>query len=472
MVTRRRVLTRTRLYVVGAALLALAISFAAFAIGWSAYTVRQRTDDLSRQVAALSKGLAAAEAMVPGDTSEARDVRDRLFRVQARLIGTALFVTDSTGRVERSSGDSTNTILPFERLGEADASGVRTGVGEAGDGSSALIVAAPFGDQTDTWLVAAQPLSDVRAAQQGLLAIAAAGLVLAALVSWFAGGVLALRLTGPLVKLRDAAESVTNGAWGAQVRETGDDEIASLARSFNRMSSRVADAYAAQKAFVGDVSHELRTPVTSIRGFSEAIIDGTVNRPEDVKRSIGIIYNEALRMTEISETLLALAELDSGAVEPRCEAIDLTGVVDALVSRHAGPAERASIVLSLDVPLVPRPLGDSERLLQAASQLITNAVKYTPAGGRVRVSARTLGDEWLLAVDDSGPGIPPDRRGEIFERFTRLDTSRSQRVGGSGLGLAICRRVVELMGGRVWVEDGYLGGARFVIALPCSSARS
>jgi signal transduction histidine kinase len=220
------------------------------------------------------------------------------------------------------------------------------------------------------------------------------------------------------------------------------------------------------------VSHELRTPVTSIRGFSEAIIDGTVSKPDDVKRSVGIIHSEALRMTEISDTLLALAELDSGAVSPSREAIDLTDVVDALVGRHADPAEKAGLVLSLDVPLVPRPVGDSERLLQAASQLVSNAIRYTPAGGRVRVSARTVGDEWLLSVDDSGPGIPPDKREEIFERFTRLDESRAKRAGGTGLGLAICRRVVELMGGRVWVEDAYLGGARFVIALPCSSARS
>jgi signal transduction histidine kinase len=471
-VSRGRVLTRARLYVVGAALLALAVSFAAFAIGWSAYTVRQRTEDLSRQVAALSKGLAAAEAIVPGSSVAAQDVRDRLFRVQARLLGTALFVADDDGTVERSSTDASITTLPFERLGEPDSNGVRTGTGQAGDGSSVLIVAAPFGDQVGTWLVAAQPLSDVRTAQLGLLAVAAASLLLAAIVSWFAGGVLARRLTDPLVRLRDATESVTGGAWGAQVPEAGDDEIASLARSFNRMSSRVADAYAAQKAFVGDVSHELRTPVTSIRGFSEAIIDGTVTKPDDVRRSVGIIHSEALRMTEISDTLLALAELDSGTVSPSCEVIDLTGVVDALVGRHAGPAEKAGLVLSLDIPLVPRPIGDSERLLQAASQLVSNAIRYTPAGGRVRVSARSVGDEWLLSIDDSGPGIPPDKREEIFERFTRLDESRAKRAGGTGLGLAICRRVVELMGGRVWVEDAYLGGARFVIALPCSSARS
>ncbi len=467
---RRRILTRARLYVVGAALLALAVSFAVFALGWSTYTVRQRTGVLSRQVVALSKGLTAAEAIVTGSSPQAEEMRDRLFRVEAGLIGAALFVTDERGTVERSSGEGGLRQLPFDRLSAANDIGVRTGTASASDGSSVLVVAAPFDETESRWLVAAEPLSDVRQAQVGLLAVSAVSLLLAALVAWLAGGVLAKRLSAPLLSLRDAAESVVGGTWGAQVPEEGDEEVVSLAHSFNRMSTRVADAYAAQKSFVGDVSHELRTPITSIRGFSEALLDGTVAEPADVQRSVGIIHDEAMRMTEISDTLLALAELDSGAVEPRREPVDLTMLVDALVGRHGGPAEQAELVLTVDIPLVPRPLGDPERLLQAASQLVANAIAYTPSRGRVRVSAVTHGESWQFAVDDSGPGIPPERREEVFERFTRLDASRSNRKGGAGLGLAICRRVVELMGGDVWLEDSELGGARFVIELSVARA--
>jgi signal transduction histidine kinase len=101
---------------------------------------------------------------------------------------------------------------------------------------------------------------------------------------------------------------------------------------------------------------------------------------------------------------------------------------------------------------------------------VVNAITYTPSPGRIRVSAKTRGDEWRLSVEDSGAGIPPDRRNEVFERFTRLDASRSKRRGGAGLGLAICKRVVELMGGDVWVEGSELGGARFVIELPVAPA--
>ncbi len=466
--TRRRIVTRARLYVVGAALLSLAVSFAIFAIGWSTYTVRQRTDVLSRQVLALARGLQAAEAVVTGSSPEAVEMRDRLFRVQAGLIDAVLFVTNETGRVTQSSGNAVLREVPFDRLSDSDELGVRTGIGNASDGSSVLLVAAPFDDSRARWLVAAEPLSDVRRAQTGLLAVSAASLLLAALVAWLAGGVLARRLSAPLVSLRDAAESVAEGSWGAQVPEEGDEEVSSLAHSFNRMSTRVADAYAAQKSFVGDVSHELRTPITSIRGFSEAIVDGTVTEPAAVRHSAGIIHSEALRMAEISETLLSLAELDSGSVEPRREPIDLETIVDALIGRHGGPAEAGDLGFAVDVPLVPRPLGDAERLLQAASQLVANAIAYTPPRGRVRVSATTSGDAWQLVVEDSGEGIPSERRDEVFERFARLDASRSKRNGGAGLGLSICKRVVELMGGRVWVEDSALGGTRFVIELPCA----
>ena len=467
---RGRIVTRARLYVVGAALLSLAVSFAVFAVGWSQYTVRQRTDVLSRQVVAFARGLAAAQAAVAGSTPEAVAVRDRLFRVQAGLVDAVLFVTDDAGRVAQSSDTATLREVPFDRLEASQDTGVLTGVASASDGSSVLLVATPVDTSRSMWLVAAEPLSDVRRAQIGLLTVSGASLFLAALVAWFAGGVLARRLSAPLVSLRDAAESVAQGEWGAQVPVEGDEEVASLAGSFNHMSTRVADAYEAQKAFVGDVSHELRTPITSIRGFSEAIVDGTVSEPAAVRRSAGIIHAEALRMGELSETLLALAELDSGTVAPRSEPVDLTMVVDALVGRHGGPAEEAGVTLSLDVPLLPLPLGDSERLLQAASQLVANAISYTPAGGRVLVTASVSGDRWLLAVDDSGEGIPIERREEVFERFRRLDASRSKSRGGVGLGLSICKRVVDLMGGSTWVEESRLGGARFVIALPLAAA--
>jgi len=227
----------------------------------------------------------------------------------------------------------------------------------------------------------------------------------------------------------------------------------------------VADAYAAQKAFVGDVSHEIRTPLTSIRGFAEAMLDGTVHDDAARQRALRVIRDEATRIDEVSQTLLALSEIDAGVVQVACVPVDNRLLSDALRGRFAEVADRAGISLQVDLAAAPQAIGDPDRLLQAVSALVANALKYTPEGGVVRVSAEPGEGAMKLRVDDSGAGIPENRREEVFGRFARLDGSESAG-GGAGLGLAICRRLVELMGGSVTASDSDLGGARFEITLP------
>lgn len=462
-----RIATRTRLYLLGASLLALLVAFALFAVGWSTYVVRQRTDELSRQTQALAAGMEASQELLANEGTGGSGVRTLLFGVQARLIRAALYVADDDGTIVSSSADSSLQRLPLERLDKQD-DGTLTGVSTTDAGSRLLIVAAPVRLERGSWLVAAQPTRDVRSAQLGVVAVGGVSVLVALAVAWIAGGVLARHLTTPLVRLRDAAEAVSAGEWGAQVPEEGDEEVASLARSFNTMSRRVADTYAAQEAFAGDISHELRTPITSIRGFSEAILDGTVTDEARVRRSARIIRDEALRMASISETLLGLTRLESGAVQVAGAPVDLVAFASALKTRHEEASREAEVTFVVSIPDEPRPLGDLDRLLQAASALVTNAIAYTPPGGRVRVYSAARGDVWQLMVDDSGPGIPEDRREDVFGRFARLESAHEGDIDGTGLGLAICRRLVELMGGRVWAEESDLGGARFVVQLPLS----
>jgi signal transduction histidine kinase len=457
---RRRVATRARLYLVIAALIALAAAFTVFAIGWSQYAVTQRTDDLSRQVAALAKGQAVGNQL-PGASVTARD---RLFQVEAGLIGAALFVTDDSGVVERSTVASAPASLPLTRVTQEAPDGTTSGVLRNDSGAQVLVVAAPI-DATRR-LVAVQSLAEIRQAQTGLLVVAGIALLVAAAVAFVAGGLLARRLTAPIVRLESAAEQVAAGAFGTQVAEEGDAETASLARSFNRMSARVADAYAAQKAFAGDVSHEIRTPLTSIRGFAEAMLDGTIADEERRQHALEVIRDEAGRISEVSGALLALSELDAGAVEIVVVPVSTALLADALSGRFSATAEGGGIELQIALPDAPSPIADPNRLLQALSALVANAITHTPRGGRVRVSAAAGGGEWRVAVDDSGPGIPAEKRELVFDRFARLDRSRSAASGGAGLGLAICRRLVELMGGSIEVGKSGLGGARFAITLP------
>jgi signal transduction histidine kinase len=233
------------------------------------------------------------------------------------------------------------------------------------------------------------------------------------------------------------------------------------------MSERASAAYRAQKEFVGDVSHELRTPVTSILGFSQALLDGTADDDESRERFARIVHAEAERLLELTTTLLALADLDSGRVELAREAVSTTRLFEALEARHSAAATSRGVSLDLeDSSAGVAPLADEARVLQVATALISNALAHTPERGRLRVSARGEGDHWCFAVDDSGAGVAAEDHARIFERFVRLDRSRSQQTGGSGLGLAICSRLVTMMDGTIGVTDSDLGGARFYVCLP------
>ncbi len=456
----RSIATRMRLAIAGSAALVLLVAFVAFWAGWSQFVVRQRTAEISRQVVALA---AAEKTAAAGGAPDG--VRARLFRVEAGLLGATLLVTDETGTVVRSSDERIDVrTLDLERLGTADASGVRSATVPGSSGSRLLIVAAPVGDGRQ--MVAAQRLSEIRDAQVGVIGLAAGVLLLALVVAWFVGGWIARRLTGPLVRLEAGAERIAEGEFGSQVAVEGDAESASLARSFNRMSERVARAYDAQRSFVGDVSHEIRTPLTSISGFAGALMDGTISDPEAQQRALGVIRDEARRIQDLSDTLLALAQLDAGAVELSHAPIDVPALAEALRGRFEPTAASRGISLSVELEPAPGLVGDFDRLLQAATTLVSNALAYAPSGGRVGVSSRSDAGRWLLVVDDDGPGVPAEKREAVFERFARLDESRASASGGAGLGLAICARLVAMMGGDVSVEDSPLGGARFVLDLP------
>jgi signal transduction histidine kinase len=463
-VSRRSTVSRARYYVVGGTLLSLLVAFAVFVAAWSQYAIGQRTADLARQVAVLSKGQAAAEQL---DAAATEATRERLLRIEAGLIGAALLVTDNNGVVERSTAGTATEPLPLDRLRPTSVEGVRSARLRTGAGVPVVVVATSV--DAGRQLVAIQGLAEIRRTQAGLLVLGALALLVAAVVAYVTGGLLARRLTAPLVRLEAAADHVAAGALGTQVAEEGDAETASLAHSFNRMSTRVSDAYAAQKAFVGDISHEIRTPLTSIRGFAEALLDGVITEPEKKHNALRVIRDEAARIGEMSQTLLALSEIDAGVARLARMPVDVGVLQNALRGRFGAPAEASDIALSVELEATGAPLGDPDRLLQVVSALVANALAHTPAGGTVRVGSVSKGTRWIVFVDDSGPGVPEADRGRIFERFARLDASRAKVSGGAGLGLSIAHRLVELMSGSIEVAQSDLGGARFAVSLEAAS---
>lgn len=232
-----------------------------------------------------------------------------------------------------------------------------------------------------------------------------------------------------------------------------------------------------RKDFVANVSHELRTPLTSIKGYVEALLDGGKDDPETTTKFLSIILRQSDRLNLILEDLLELSKIESGSVMLKEEPFDLHSVIERTLSMIKPLADKKGHQLVSNVdPQLPPIVGDEGRLVQVLTNLLDNAVKYTPERGIITISAtpaadRSLGPAVDLVVSDTGMGIPETDRPRVFERFYRVDKARSRELGGTGLGLAIVRHIVEGHGGQVWVEANQPQGSRFVVRLPTRRAR-
>lgn len=324
-----------------------------------------------------------------------------------------------------------------------------------------------------TAVVTAAPLSSVDDAiahvVRWVIAAATGALALAALASWWLIGQ-GLR---PVDRMVDTAAAIAGGDLSRRVPDADPrTELGRLGAALNEMLSQIERAAAARAAseerlrrFVADAAHELRTPLTSLRGYAELYRQGALTTPEAIGRAMGRIEAEATRMSRLVDDLLLLARLDRQRALER-EPVDL-----AALAREAA-ADFAAV--EPDRPFEPRitdgvvVFGDRARLRQVLDNLLANARSHTPAGTPVRLSVQRAGQEAELVVADDGPGIPPEARERVFERFWRADPGRTRARGGSGLGLAIVASLVAAHGGSVAVaaDDGPGPGARFVVRLP------
>jgi Na+/proline symporter/nitrogen-specific signal transduction histidine kinase len=225
--------------------------------------------------------------------------------------------------------------------------------------------------------------------------------------------------------------------------------------------------------FLATVSHELRTPLTSIRSFSEILIDNPDLEVAERQEFLGILVRESERLTRLINNVLDLSKIESGSMDWNVSDVDLDEVVDQAIDATHGMASELGAEVErgprMGVPALAR--GDHDRLVQVVVNLLGNAFKFTPAGrGKVRVGVVPDGGSYVVAVDDNGPGVSPQHRGQIFEKFFQANESLKDRPKGTGLGLAICHQIVDHFGGEIWVGDGELGGARFAFRLPALAA--
>jgi two-component system OmpR family sensor kinase len=319
-------------------------------------------------------------------------------------------------------------------------------------------------------LVVAVPLTETTATLRQLLGVelVASALVLAAatgLALWLVR--LGLK---PLADMGETADAIAAGDLSRRVGTAEPrTEVGRLGMALNGMLAQIEAAFEQRKAsedrlrrFVADASHELRTPLTSIRGYAELFRRGADERPEDLARSMAAIEAEAARMGVLVDDLLLLARLDQGRPLER-EPFDVgTAATDAVdAARAIDPSREVSIEIDGDIVIE----GDAGKLRQVVDNLLDNVREHTPAGTPARVRVARVGDDVVLTVADDGPGLTPEGRERVFERFYRGDGARSRETGGAGLGLAIVAAIAEAHGGGVRVDD-VEAGASLTVRLP------
>jgi signal transduction histidine kinase len=282
------------------------------------------------------------------------------------------------------------------------------------------------------------------------------GAVLAAVLAFL----LARRLARPIGELAEATHRVASGARDVTVPVSGEDELAELGHAFNDMSAELTRARDSQRHFLESVSHELKTPLTSIRGYGEALEEGAVSPAEGGR----VIVSEAARLERLVVDLLDLARFERAGFSVAREPVDLAAIAMQAVERHGPQARELSVELSNVSADGAWAVGDADRILQAASNLIENALRLTPAGGSVVVCAAP----GQISVRDTGPGLAQDDIPHAFERFYLHDRYRSERPVGSGLGLAIVKELAVAMDGTVEASSVNGGGAEFTVRLPAA----
>lgn len=295
------------------------------------------------------------------------------------------------------------------------------------------------------------------------------GALIGAVIALLLGIFLSRTLARPLRELTQATHAVSEGDLSQQVPVRSNDELGELAKAFNRMSAELSRSVNARKQMTADIAHELRTPLSLILGHAEAVHDGVLPPTQE---NFEIIREEATRLEHLVDDLRTLSLADAGELTINLQTIEPHSLLQEVASLYQYQTRKKNILLDLDVA-VASPLStievDPGRMTQVLTNILDNAIRHTPEGGRIVLSAKQEKDKIELAIQDGGPGLQTGDINRIFERFYRTDPSRQREDGGSGLGLAIAKSIVQAHGGQISAENEAGQGLRIVITLPGKS---
>lgn len=304
--------------------------------------------------------------------------------------------------------------------------------------------------------------ADFRTAVNSALLIAGVVAVATSVgVSWF----VSQRIVNPIRSLVMLSHRIAGGDYEQRLQVDTHDELAELVDSFNQMATALANTETMRMQLLGDVTHELKTPLTSIKGYMEGLQDGVLPATPETYQ---LIHREADRLQRLVQDLQELSRAEAGEIPMQITTCRLQDIVSSVAKQMRPQFVEKTISLVVDVPeTLPTVKADSDRTAQILTNLLGNALQYTESGGSVEVSAEHDGNYILTTVIDTGIGLADNDREQIFQRFYRVDKSRSRRSGGSGIGLTVAKHLVEAQGGEISVYSEGIGkGSRFSFTLP------
>jgi signal transduction histidine kinase len=297
------------------------------------------------------------------------------------------------------------------------------------------------------------------------LVLASIAATAAALVASY---LLSQRIVAPIHRLARASSRIAGGHYAERAPASGNDELGELAETFNQMATSLEETERRRLALIGDVAHELRTPLSTIEGYTEGLLDGVI---EGSSETYALILREAGRLRRLVDDLQELSRAEAKQISLHPRLVAPRQLVEGAMARLRPQMEDKGLNAEVDLPEgLPNVYIDEDRTIQVLINLLGNALRYTPAGGKVTVRVRRLASQVEFAVIDTGVGITPEHLPHVFERFYRVDQSRFRPAGGTGIGLTIARYLVEAQGGTIKVESPGAGrGSTFSFTLPQAS---
>jgi signal transduction histidine kinase len=395
-------------------------------------------------------------------------LRDMIFQ-QSDQDGLRYAVIDITGKVIIDSGEGKNPPIPtFKSPPEISGTDpISFNVFRDIDGKAWLYVLRPLHDQTFLLAASRQPVVEILTMlRDEVIQPMVKGSFMALFLAFALGLFMSAWIGNPLKRLADGARQIESGSYPVLDKE-GPQEIQELAESFNQMSKRVQQTEESQRDFLANVSHELKTPLTSIQGFAQSIQDGTASTPDELMQAADVIYDESSRMHRLVLDLLTLSRLEEGTANMQYAPVNISMIMDQIDEKMHPQILSAGLKINKLIQPDQRVMGDGDRLAQVFTNLVDNAIKFTPEGGQITLRVYSEQSYVMASVTDTGYGIPNHEEGRIFERFYQVDKSR--RGGSSrgiGLGLAIARQIVISHNGEIWANSEKGKGSTFFVRLP------